>query len=202
VEATVLYDHLGLDDQAIREATAALELDPTSLRAHAELINAYVFNGRYREVLARRDELSPAPARAGYLDLALLYDPGGREELRKVLEKQVPEDEGGIPTRAFLLAFDGRKAEAESALREAARRASPAPNYYHHVTFYLAVGFAMVGQPEEAMRWLRKTAEIGFPNAVAFRKEPGLASLHGRADYEALVADLEKRRARWAAEAP
>ena len=202
VEATVLYDHIGLDDQAIREATAALELDPTSRRAHGELINAYVFNARHRELLARRDELSPAPERLGYLDFALLHDPGGRAELRKVLEKEPLEQEEGPPTRALLLAFDGRRAEAGSALREAARRASPAPNYYHHFTFCLAVGFAMVGQPEEAMRWLRKTAEIGFPNAVAFRKEPGLASLHGRADYEALIADLEKRRARWAAEAP
>jgi hypothetical protein len=44
--------------------------------------------------------------------------------------------------------------------------------------------------------------ELGYPNVIAFRNEPRLASLHGHPGYEALLADLEKRRARWAAENP
>ena len=49
---------------------------------------------------------------------------------------------------------------------------------------------------------LRKTAEFGYPNVVAFRDEPRLAKLHGHPGYEALLSELEKRRARWAAENP
>ena len=61
---------------------------------------------------------------------------------------------------------------------------------------------ALVGRADEAVRWLRTTAELGYPNVVAFRREPRLASLRGHAGYEALLAELEVRRARWAAENP
>ncbi|HVP61490.1 MAG TPA: hypothetical protein VMT11_13070 [Myxococcaceae bacterium] len=64
------------------------------------------------------------------------------------------------------------------------------------------MGFALVGQPDEAVRWLRKTAELGYPNVVAFRRAPRLASLQGHPGYEALLGELEARRARWAAENP
>ena len=197
LEAGGLFSHIGLADQAVREATAALERDPNSARAKSGVVDAYAFAVRYPELLARRGRLSPPPEIRGFMILALLGDPGGRDELRKAdLGQHV------VLVRVLIDALEGRTAEAERALRSYSSQGEERRPYYHHFTFYKAMGFALLGRPDEAVHWLRKTAELGYPNVVAFRREPRLASLHGHPGYEALLAELEVRRARWAAENP
>ena len=104
--------------------------------------------------------------------------------------------------RILLDAIEGRTVEAERALAAYTGEGEERRRYYHHFTFYRAMACALVGRSDEAVQWLRKTAELGYPNVVAFRDEPRLASLHGHPGYEGLLAELEKRRARWAAENP
>jgi len=197
IEASTVFAHIGLVDQAVREAAAALERDPTSREAKMELANAYAFAVRYAELIADRARLSPRPELLGFLPLALLGDAAGREELR-----QAELDLQGPIVRTLIDALEGRTIEAERALRAYSTHGEDRRRFYHHFTFYLAMGFAVVGQPDEAVKWLRKTAELGYPNVVAFRREPRLASLHGHAGYEALLGELEARREHWAAEFP
>jgi TolB-like protein len=197
IEACTLFSHIGLVDQSIREAAAAVDRAPGSLEARTELINAYAFAVRYPELLAQRGRLSPPPMIQGFLVLALLGDPAGREELRKA----------GLGQQAGLIgllmdAIEGRTVEAERALAAYTGEGEERRRYYHHFTFFRAMASAVLGRSDEAVQWLRKTADLGYPNVVAFRNEPRLASLHGHPGYEALLAELEKRRARWAAENP
>ena len=197
IEASTVLAHIGLADQAIREAAAALDRDPTSREAKGELLNAYAFAVRYPELLAERARLSPSPEVQGFLALALLGDAAGRAELR-----QAKLDLQGPLVRTLIDALEGRTTEAERALRAYSTQGEDRRRFYHHFTFYLAMGFAVVGQPDEAVKWLRKTAELGYPNVVAFRREPRLASLRGHPGYEALLRELEARRDRWAGEFP
>ena len=197
LEASGLFAHIGLADQAVREASAALDADPSSTRALGAVVEAYAFAVRYRELLAQRGRLSPPPEIRGFIVLALLGDAAGRAELRKANLRQQE-----VLVRALIDALEGRTAEAERALRSYSTQGEERRRYYHHFTFYRAMGFALLGQKDEAVRWLRETAEFGYPNVVAFRQEPRLASLHGHPGYEALLSELEVRRARWAAENP
>ena len=197
LEASTLFAHIGLADQSIREATAGLDRDPGSLEARSELSSAYAFAVRYPELLAQRGRLSPPPTIQGFLVLALLGDPAGRAELRKA---NLGQQAGMI--RILIDAIEGRTVEAERALDAYTGEGEERRRYYHHFTFYRSMACAMLGRSDEAVRWLRKTAELGYPNVIAFRNEPRLASLHGHPGYEALLADLENRRARWAAENP
>jgi len=197
VEAATLFAHIGLADQSIREAVAGLDRDPGSVEARTELINAYAFAVRYPELLAQRGRLSPPPNIQGFLSLALLGDPAGREELRRAdLGQQT------ALIRALIDAIEGHTGEAERELTAYGGQGEERRRYYHHFTFYRAMASAQLGHSDEAVEWLRKTAALGYPNVVAFRDEPRLASLHGHPGYEALLAELEKRRARWAAENP
>ncbi len=197
LEASGLFAHIGLADQAVREALAALDRDPNSARALGGVVEAYAFAVRYPVLLAQRGRLSPPPEVRGFIVLALLGDQAGRDELRKANLGQAD-----VLVRALIDALEGRTAQAERALRSYSTQGEERRRYYHHFTFYRAMGFALVGQPDEAVRWLRKTAEFGYPNVVAFRREPRLASLRGHPGYEALLTELEARRARWAAENP
>ncbi len=197
MEASGLFAHIGLADQAVREASAALDRDPNGARPLSALVEAYAFAVRYPELLAQRGRLSPSPEIRGFIVLALLGDAAGRDELRRAdLGQQ------GVLVRALIDALEGRTAEAERALRSYSSQGEERRRYYHHFTFYRAMGFALLGQKDEAVRWLRRTADFGYPNVVAFRREPRLASLKGHPGYEALLAELETRRARWAAENP
>jgi len=197
LEAATLFAHIGLVDQSIREAAAGLERDPGSVEARTELINAHAFAVRYPELLAQRARLSPPPLIHGFLALALLGDPAGREELR---EASLGQQDALV--RALIDAIEGHTVEAERALTAYVGQGEERRRYYHHFTFYRAMASAVLGRSDEAVEWLRKTAEFGYPNVVAFRDEPRLVSLHGHPEYEALLAGLEKRRARWAAENP
>jgi eukaryotic-like serine/threonine-protein kinase len=196
LEATTLFSHIGLNDQAIREGSLALERDPGSQEARSELVNAYAFAVRYPELLAQRHRLSPPPEIRAFFGLSLLGDAAGRQELRSAHFPQ------GALLDILLDALDGRTAQAEQALNAYSGQGEERRRYYHHFTFYRAMITAVLGRPEEAVQWLRRTAELGYPNVIAFRDEPRLASLHGHPGYEALLAELEKRRARWAAENP
>ncbi|HUM11850.1 MAG TPA: protein kinase [Myxococcaceae bacterium] len=194
-EASNILVHLGLTEQAIREATLAVERDPSSHEAKTELLKGYALAVRYPELLARRPWLSPAPRVEQFLYLALLGTPEGRQELRRA---------NPDPRLAILLdALDGRTEDARRELR--AYTVTPEDRrrrYYHHLTFDLAMAHAVLGERDEAVALLRQSAEKGYPNLVAFRDEPRLVNLKGHPGYEALLTELEKKRARWAAEFP
>ena len=59
--------------------------------------------------------------------------------------------------------------------------------------FQKAIAQAGAGEPEAAMRTLRKAVAAGFQGYNALRNEPALAELREREDWMALMADFEAR---------
>ena len=77
------------------------------------------------------------PRSRGFLPLALLGDAAGRNELRQAkLALQGPL------VQTLIDALEGRTAEAERALRAYSTQGEDRRRFYHHFTFYLAMGFA------------------------------------------------------------
>lgn len=58
--------------------------------------------------------------------------------------------------------------------------------------YYLASISALEGEREEALGWLRQALEDGFSGRAVF-DDPRLEPLHGEAEYEAIVAEIERR---------
>ncbi len=63
---------------------------------------------------------------------------------------------------------------------------------YHHVTYGLAQIYAMGGKKEQAVRWLRTTAEEGMPCYPMFRDDPLLKNLRGDAGYDRLLEEMRR----------
>lgn len=56
--------------------------------------------------------------------------------------------------------------------------------------YQLASVAVQQGRPDDALRWLQRAVEQGFADRAQLLEDPDLASLHGRADFDALVHRL------------
>ena len=52
---------------------------------------------------------------------------------------------------------------------------------------------ALLGDRDAALAWLRRTIELGNHNYVFFARDRNYESLHGDAEYEALLAGVKQR---------
>jgi hypothetical protein len=62
--------------------------------------------------------------------------------------------------------------------------------HYHHAQYDLACILARFGELEESVRWLRDAARSGYPCGSFFARDPWLAPLAGRADFDRLLREL------------
>ena len=53
--------------------------------------------------------------------------------------------------------------------------------------------YARLGRKADAVDWLRRAAENGFPNYPLFRNDPSLKTLQGDSGYETLMAALAQQ---------
>src|SRR5262249_19528367 len=105
------------------------------------------------------------------------------------------KDEGGIltATEALLLAADGDKAQATEKIDEAIK-IGEGYGHFHHTTHAIASAYALMDDPDSAMKWLNYTAENGYPDLTWFERDPNLDKL--RKDQR-FIEFLDKMRPRF-----
>jgi hypothetical protein len=60
----------------------------------------------------------------------------------------------------------------------------------HHVAYSLGAAYAQLGRPREAVEWLRRAAETGFPCHPWYARDPLLAPLRGGHEFQRLIQEL------------
>ena len=139
--------------------------------------------------------MSGAPLSDPYLGLAYYYN-GETTRAEAVLEElgRTPSASAsarGRSTLAALMAARGERARATELVRDVA-----AGKYMdHHVANSLGAACAQLGRAEEAVEWLRKAAETGFPCHPWYARDPLLGPLHGHAAFEAFLKAEDTRAA-------
>jgi tetratricopeptide (TPR) repeat protein len=100
---------------------------------------------------------------------------------------------------AQLLARKQRRADAEGVLEVAIPLAANPTGLSdtHHAQFSIGCAYALLGKRDEAVRWLTKAANEGYPSYPRFSSDPDLASLKGHDGFEALLARLRSDYERW-----
>ena len=63
----------------------------------------------------------------------------------------------------------------------------------HHAFYAFASIFALQGKSGEAVRWLRKTVETGWPDYPLFARDPNLARIRSSAGFAQFMAELKPR---------
>lgn len=208
VELGKLYYHIGLIEKAIAENDEALELDPLAEAASRRRINSLV-DGRMLQPL--RDELARDGSRWRVdTRVSALLALGQPELALKALEDGVAargvdawrnltmNEAGEI---AHLYARLKRPADAERMLVVAKRLAVNPTGLsdIHHTQFSIGCGLALLGKRDDAVVWLTKAANEGYPSYPRFSSEPDLSSLKGHAGFDALLERLRKDHERWRA---
>jgi hypothetical protein len=95
-----------------------------------------------------------------------------------------------------LAASTGREREAEEKIALAIEKGKGF-GHFHHTAYHIACAYALMNRPEQAMEWLRKAADGGFPCYPLFENDESLRSLRSRPDFRSLIDELKRRTERY-----
>jgi DNA-binding SARP family transcriptional activator/Tfp pilus assembly protein PilF len=191
-----VYLHVGLLEEALEHLGQASLLNPVDARLRVGVGQVLVYQMKPREAVAAFRE-SPAdlvPSHRGpHLAWALLLldrDAEAADVLDDALAR-VPEDPTGTITsmQAVLAARAGDQTAARVKM-DIATSKQRGSIHFHHTAYSIGVAHALLGDAEEAVRWLRDAAEDGFPCYPLFARDPALDGLRGNAAFDALLAEL------------
>jgi tetratricopeptide (TPR) repeat protein len=207
VELGKVYYHIGLLDKAIAENSEALKLDPLAAiadrRRIAAMIDAQMWQA-LRTELDRNDPRWPLYTRVSVLHalgqpadaLRALEDSGVKAGSDNELGKLTMGDASQL---GHLYARLNRRADAERVLAVAKRLAVNPTGLsdIHHAEFAIGSTLALLGRRDEALVWLTKAANEGYPSYPRFSTEPDLSTLKGHPGFDALLERLRKDHERW-----
>jgi len=192
------FYHLGLLDPADRDLRAGLEINREN-RNRIELLRTQgivaLLMGEYAQASSMLEEaqrLNGKPLFDVYLAQAHYYQ-GAASHAEELLDELRRSSSASAVARsqatlASFLAARGSRTQAEELLR-----AVIAGGYMdHHAAYSVGVAYAQLGQRGEALLWLRKAADTGFPCYPWYARDPLLKPLGGDSEFQRFMAGLQK----------
>lgn len=187
--------HIGLIDESIAQLRKSLLLDPLSTHTHLMLALTNFFGGRFELAINALDQTVEVFRGDfhGCITVLSLFHLGRPDEAEEGLRKC--EDEFGdspfvTSTRAIFLAMAGKNDKAEAKILfsiDAGREFG----HFHHIACNIADAYAVMGNEDQAVYWLKDAAADGFPCYPWFAADPCLKGLHGDARFESFMEELE-----------
>ena len=194
---SLIFQHVGLLDEAWKGLAAALALEPDDPMTLACVSQTALSQGRYDEAQEYMDRaLAVAPTfwlNHVFSSTVRIYrDDFAKAEDALRTARQVLGDQAILDSNeALLWAKRREKARAEEALARALQD-RPSVGHDHHRWHYAAAVHALLGRPAEAIAQIRRASLIGLPNYPGFRDDPHFASLREEPEWKTLMSDLER----------
>lgn len=193
-----VYNHIGLLDKAKEEIEKAVALDPLNTGARFRAGINLLYRGDYEQsLLTIRDSQRFNPPLWAFQTSYALFQLGRREEVKERVEQflgKYSEDPGGllVSMQALLAAAAGDRTRAEERIRVALTK-EQGYNHFHHTAYAIASAYALMKQPELAIRYLQKLAEEGFPCYPLFERDPNLDNLRQNPRFIEFMAKQKKQ---------
>lgn len=195
-----VYLHIGLLDKGWDEIQKTLALNPGNTLARYRLGVINMCRAKYEEAfqIFNSTPIKENPSLLAFYTSNALFRLGRNDEASELIEqylKDYPQDQGGAVTsvKAMMLAKAGRKREAEQTIQRAID-IGRAYAHFHHTSYNIASAYAMMNQPEPALKWLRVTAEEGFPCYPLFEGDANLDNLRKDPGF---ISFMEKQKQQW-----
>jgi hypothetical protein len=190
------FHHRGWFQEAREELREVRRLDPLSIEVARAAAVVTWYDGHPREAL---DEFGRMPKERIHGMLA-----GRWQMLHMRLQLESPDviadieawvrEQPVAPPLALLAVARARMGSRDIAeLEQRALAANQEAGHFHHVFHLLADAHAQMKDTLQAVEYLRRASETGFPCLPCFDNDPLLAPVHGSPEYAALRADLLRK---------
>ena len=197
-QLSVVFLHIGLFDEALKEIQAAININPSNTYAQYRLGSVYLYQGRTAEALTVFQKYRDASTNPDYQPIWALFDLGRKNEALEAAKEAMrrdPEDAGGniSSVMAMLAAASGEVREAEALIKISASK-QKGFIHFHHTAYNIACAYALMNQPKEAVEWLKKAADDGLPCYSLFLRDPNLNNLRKEPGF---INFMERQREQW-----
>jgi TolB-like protein/TPR repeat protein len=198
-QLALIYCHIGFFDQALEESREAVLSNPNNNLAVYRTAQALAFRGQYEAALSvlRGIPEEVNPSLVGYQTAWVLFNLGRRDEASAKIAQLLrdhPEDSGGLFTsvQAVLAAARGDRRTAEAKIRLAVEKGRGF-GHFHHTAYHIATAYALVKNPEQAIKWLEAAAADGFPCYPLFESDHNLDNLRQNGSFMECLAKLKQQ---------
>jgi len=189
----VLLFHVGALQEAEEELRLALAINPADAISEFHLATCALISGdaqRCLDLLQGRIESAPHPW-AYYVKAHALMrldrdaEAAAATDLAALL---FPESAFYYPLRVVLAARAGDRPRAIEQIQRTIEH-EQTYGHYHHAQYDIACAYALMGEHDLALQWLRDAAHNGLPCAVLFERDVLLAPARGPA-FDELMAEM------------
>ena len=203
LELEKIYYHIGLTDKAIAAGQQVQRLDPYQAWSTSRNFRTLIDAGRLEQVRLVVDgnaNLGPYARGDALIALGRLDD--ALQHLSRSSATRPGEADYDIGALALLGVVYARlnqptNAEKVLAMIIPAAENSSALSHMHHAQLHTGATLGLLGRKDDAVRWLTKAADEGYPSYPRFSTDPSLAPLKGYPPYEALLRRLRSDWERW-----
>jgi serine/threonine-protein kinase len=182
-------------EKALRSFERMARLNPAErVVASYNRARIFLYQGRYDEALAELDQgavLEPDHPLINAFRAQVLFYRGehvkAAEILEQVLEQQ-PQLDGIRPIYSGFLSALGFNEEAREQLNDEVKKTADTD---HDVSYWLASAYAMEGERDEALRWLRRAIALGNENKPWFERNPAWDSLKNDPEFQQIIGSIK-----------
>ena len=182
-QLALIFNHIGALDEAIRELERAVATNPSNSLAQFRIGETLLFQEKYEQALTtlRGVPSDINPALVGHQIVWAQFNLGRKDEASATLDrflKDFPEDNRGLLTsqQAVMAAANGQKEVAEEKIRLAVEKGKGF-GHFHHTAYHIAIAYAYMNNAEQSVKWLKSTAEEGFPCYPLFENDDNLNNI-------------------------
>jgi eukaryotic-like serine/threonine-protein kinase len=191
------YYYAGLNERSEQAYRRIIELNPTPLQPHWMRARMLLYSGKGQEaeqemrpLIATNPEQFKALAYFG----GILYYQGKLDEAEPILERSVQlsrdvDDDTPRMMAAFLYASRHQREKIAPRLLQY----HPAQLVDGDGAYWLAGIYALLGDRQHALDWLKRTVELGDVNYPWFERDKNFDSLRADPEYQAIMAGVRKR---------
>jgi len=197
-QLAVVYLHVGLLDRAQEEIEQTLAINSSNALARFRLGVIDMYRGNYEGAYAifNSTPLDRNPTLWAFQMATAQFRLGRNREAADLVDKLLrdyPKDEGGVgnSVRAMMLAQAGKRAEAEAAIAKSIELGRNF-GHFHHSAYNIASAYALLGNRDQALRWLQDAADDGFPCYPLFAEDRLLDGLRSDPRFKSFLAKLER----------
>jgi TolB-like protein/DNA-binding winged helix-turn-helix (wHTH) protein len=203
MELEKVYYHMGLTDKALAAGEQVQRLDPLQAWSTSRGFRALIDAGRLEQVRVVVDgnaNLGSYARADALIALGRTHDALQHLSSSSATKRGAADyDIGAVALLGLLYAKLDQPKNAEHVLAMIIPAAENPTglSHMHHAQLHIGATFSLLGRKDDAVRWLTKAADEGYPSFPRFSTDLSLTSLKGHPPYEALLRRLKTDWDRW-----